>query len=368
MTVVGAGISGLVAAIEAAEHGWSVDLLDSSTSPGGRARTLPGRYRANTGPHAVYVDGSFWHWLEKRGLQPSVVAAKPGGTLYKVAGRLGGLPQEIRSSIARVHGDAPDDIAFREWLLQFMDESCADAVCGLLFVTTYDHDPGRLSAGFMAERLRRNTARYVVGGWARMVENLTWRAQELGVSIRTRTRISSVGPEPTVMATPLEIARQITADQGLCWPSATTALLDVGLRGGTGIDWFRVFDLDTRIYLARYTAVDQSLAPAGHDLIQIAAACRPQESPALALGRAEGLLDACWPRWRSRVQWQRRAVMRGLSGAIDLPGTTWRDRPAVLRRRMLCVATDQSAAPGILAEVGAAAAVEAISLLDAWAA
>ena len=57
--------------------------------------------------------------------------------------------------------------------------------------------------------------------------------------------------------------------------------------------------------------------------------------------------------------------MRGLSGAIDLPGTGWRDRQAILRRRTLCVATDQSAAPGIFAEVGAAAAVEAIGLLDA---
>jgi phytoene dehydrogenase-like protein len=369
LTVIGAGVSGLVAAIEAAEHGWAVDVLEAGTSPGGRARTLSGRYRANTGPHAIYVDGSLWHWLEKRELQPSVVAAKPDATLYRVGGRLGHLAQEIRSSIARVHGDAPDDMAFRDWLLQFMDASCADAVSGLLFVTTYDYDPGRLAAGFMAERLRRGakTVRYVVGGWARMVDNLTRRAMELGVSIRTRTRISSIGPEPTVVATPLDIARQITADPGLCWPSATTALLDVGLRGDAGVDWFRVYDLDTPIYLARYTAIDPSLAPSGYDLIQIAAAFRPDESPESALGRAESLLDACWPRWRGRVHWQRRAILRRLSGAIDLPGTCWRDRPAVLRSRTLCVATDQSAAPGTLAEVGTAAALQAISLLDACA-
>jgi hypothetical protein len=368
MTVVGAGISGLVAAIEAAERGWSVDLLEASTSLGGRARTMPGKYRANVGPHAVYLDGCLWQWLEQHGLQPSVVAAKPNATLFKFCGRVGGLPPEVRSAITRAQGDAPIDVTFRDWLLQNMDEACADAISGLLFVTTYDYDPGRLSAAFMAERLRRtlaNTARYVVGGWARIVGDMTRRAQQLGVSLRTRTRVSTIGPEATVVATALGIARKVIGDHSLCWPSATTALLDVGLRSDKGIDWFRVLDLDARIYLARYTAVDESLAPPGCELIQIASAYRPGDNTESALGRAEGLLDVCWPGWRGRVQWQRRAIMRGLTGAIDLPGTSWRDRPAVFRRRMLCVATDQSAAAGMLAEVGTAAAIDAVHMLDA---
>jgi len=48
------------------------------------------------------------------------------------------------------------------------------------------------------------------------------------------------------------------------------------------------------------------------------------------------------------------------TGAIDLPGTTWRDRPAISRSHTLTVATDQSAAPGLLAETGIAAAQLAV--------
>ena len=42
---------------------------------------------------------------------------------------------------------------------------------------------------------------------------------------------------------------------------------------------------------------------------------------------------------------------------------SWRDRPAVSRGRTLSVATDQSAAPGLLAEVGIAAAQLALQHL-----
>jgi hypothetical protein len=51
------------------------------------------------------------------------------------------------------------------------------------------------------------------------------------------------------------------------------------------------------------------------------------------------------------------------TGAVDPPGTTWHDRPAVSRGSTLTVATDQSAAPGLLAEVGIAAAQLALQQL-----
>jgi hypothetical protein len=51
------------------------------------------------------------------------------------------------------------------------------------------------------------------------------------------------------------------------------------------------------------------------------------------------------------VQWHRSAVHSRCTGALDLPGTTWQDRPAVRCSTTLAVATNQSAAPGLLAEV-----------------
>jgi len=63
------------------------------------------------------------------------------------------------------------------------------------------------------------------------------------------------------------------------------------------------------------------------------------------------------------VQWHRSALRTHCTGAVDPPGTTWHDRPAVSRGGTLTVATDQSAAPGLLAETGITAAQLAVEQL-----
>lgn len=373
ITIIGAGVTGLVAAIEAADRGWSVTLHEAGRAPGGRAATLAGPYRANTGPHGLYVDGSLWSWLERRALTPAVVKPprgldRRGATLVLTGGRLGYFPAPLAAAIAALPEEAPVDQTFRSWLVGKLGETYAEAIIGLLFVVTYDPDPGRLSAAFMHERLRRSRAdvvRYVSGGFGTLVERLAERAARMGVQLRARAAVHEVGEGPTLIATSLPVARRLTGDPGLEWPSGAAALLDLGLESRADVDWLRIFDLDGRTYVARFSEVDESLAPAGHDLVQAAAPCAPGQSANSALLRVEKVLDAAWPGWRQRARWQRRSVMRGLTGAVDLPGTTWRDRPAIHRGGDLYVATDQSAAPGVFAEVGAAAAVEAVAALSA---
>lgn len=51
--------------------------------------------------------------------------------------------------------------------------------------------------------------------------------------------------------------------------------------------------------------------------------------------------------------------MDGRSGALDLPGATWRDRPAVDRGDGVYLVGDCVAAPGLLSEVAWASGVEA---------
>jgi hypothetical protein len=75
--------------------------------------------------------------------------------------------------------------------------------------------------------------------------------------------------------------------------------------------------------------------------------------------RLERLLDASLDEWRERVTWRRRQVMSGRSGALDLPGSTWRDRPAVDRGDGVFLCGDQVAADGCLAEVAFASAIDA---------
>ena len=366
LTIVGAGLTGLTAAIEAAERGWRVTVAEAHSQPGGRARSLAAPFRANTGPHAIYVDGPWWAWLERHGLTPPIVEAPRDANLVRAAGRLGPWPAELSRAIAALPGQAPVEESFRAWLLRHVDAKTAEAMIGVGFIATFDHDPGRLSAAFAHERLRRalaGGARYVVGGWSTMAGLLTERAASLGAQIRTRTRVSTLPTGRTILATSLAAARQLTGDRSLAWPSARTATFDLGLRSGPGPSWFRLMDLDDRIYAARYSLADPTLAPPGHELIQIAAACSPRERKTDAERRVQRLLDQSWPGWRAAVQWHRSAMRTHCTGAIDLPGTTWRNRPAVSRGNTLTVATDQSAAPGLLAEVGITAAQLAVQQL-----
>jgi phytoene dehydrogenase-like protein len=370
LTVVGAGVTGLTAAIDAAERGLRVVVAEAHSRPGGRARSLSGPFRANAGPHAIYVDGPWWAWLERRGLTPPIVEAPRHANLVRGGGQLGPWPAELSAAIAALPAEAAADDPFRLWLLRHLSKSSAEAIVGLTFIATFDHDPGRLSAAFARECLRRalsGGARYVVGGWSTLVGLLADRAASIGVQIRTGTRAAALPTGQTILATSLATARQLTGDRSLTWPSARVATFDLGLRADAGIvpGWFRVMDLDDRIYAARYSAADHTLAPPGHELIQIAAACSPLERKADAERRVHRLLDQSWPGWRAAVRWQRSCLRTNCTGAVDLPGTTWRDRPAISRSSTLAVATDQSAAPGLLAEAGTTAAQLAVQQLSA---
>ncbi len=367
LTIVGAGVTGLTAAIEAAERGWRVSVAEAHSRPGGRARSLAAPFLANTGPHAIYVDGPWWAWLERRGLTPPVVKAPRRASLVRAGGQLRPWPAELSEAIAALPAEAPGEESFRAWLLRHVDAKTAEAIVGVAFIFTFDHDPGRLSAAFAQQHLHRalaGGARYVAGGWSALVGLLAERAASLGAQLRTQTRVPALPAGPTILATSLATARQLTGDSSLTWPSARVATVDLGLRTDSGPGWFRVLDTDNRIYAARYSLADPTLAPPGHELIQISAACAPREKKTDAERRVHSLLDQSWPGWRAAVQWHRSALLTHCTGAIDLPGTTWHDRPAISRGSTLAVATDQSASPGLLAEVGIAAAQLALQQLS----
>jgi len=231
LTIVGAGLTGLTAGIEAAERGWRVVVAEAHSQLGGRARSLAAPYRANAGPHAIYADGPWWAWLERRRLTPPIVEAPRDGNLVRAGGRFGTWPAELSEAIAALPDDAPAEVSFRSWLLRYIGASAAEAIVGLIFIATYDHDPGRLSAAFARERLRRvlsGGARYVVGGWSTAAGLLAERAASIGVQIRAGTRIPALPTGPTILATSLAAARQLTGDRTLAWPSARVATFDLG--------------------------------------------------------------------------------------------------------------------------------------------
>ncbi|EKX62174.1 FAD-dependent oxidoreductase [Streptomyces ipomoeae] len=393
ITVIGGGFAGLTAAITAAEAGAKVTLYEAHHTLGGRARTTEGPYRTNEGPHALYSGGPHWTWLRQRDLIsplapiPPLEAARlrlhhkgvlrrtPPFAMLKLL-----RPRSGRGGRSGRH--APVDVDFLTWATEQAGEEAARAAANYAAVAVFHHDPGSLSAAFVQERLRRATklppeAHYPRGGWASLIDRMAARAWNLGVRMETLARVDSLdavrgdvprnghgshsGHGPVIVATSLDAARRLLGDSSLTWPSGRTVLLDIAVRTRRG-DAFVVSDLDAPGWLERFTAQDRTLAPAGEQLLQGQFPIAPHESRAAGVARAEHLLDLGLPGWRDRVTWRREATANGRTGAVDLPGTSWRDRPAVDRGDGVYLAGDQVAAPGVLSEVSFNSALSAVSL------
>ncbi|MFC0599961.1 FAD-dependent oxidoreductase [Streptomyces palmae] len=373
ITVIGGGFAGLTAAISAAEAGTQVTLYEAHHTLGGRARTAAGAYGTNEGPHALYQGGPHWPWLKSRNLiGPLAPLPFREGTRFRFYrdGALRKVPPMALLRLAR-HKDAPVDASFADWATSRVGEAGMRAAANYLAVNLFHHDAGLLSAAFVQERLRRNVklrpeARYVRGGWGRFVERMAMYARALDVRIETASRIDSLdqlpsGHGPVIVATSPAAARRLLDDPSLVWPSGRTVLVDLALEHRRA-EPFVIAGLDVPAWLERFTAQDRTLAPAGEELIQAQLPVGPGEGKADGVARAERILDAGFPGWRERTVFRRTAMADGRTGALDLPGTTWRDRPAVRRGDGVYLAGDAVAAPGILSEVSFNSALEAVTL------
>ncbi|MCX5603560.1 NAD(P)-binding protein [Streptomyces phaeochromogenes] len=372
ITVIGGGFAGLTAAITAAEAGAKVTVYEAHHTLGGRARTAEGPYKTNEGPHALYKGGPHWTWLSQRDLIGELAPLPPleaarlrlrhKGTLRRTP------PFAMLKLLRRTAQQAPVDQDFRTWATDIAGEEGATAAAHYSAVALFHHDPGALSAAFVQERLRRATklppeAHYPRGGWASVIDRMAARAWNLGVRVETLARVSELPTEhgPVIVATSLDAARTLLKDSSLTWTSGRTALIDLAIRTRRG-DAFAVSDLDAPGWIERFTAQDRTLAPAGEQLLQGQIPIAPHESRADGIARAEELLDLAFPAWRDRVTYRREALANGRTGAVDLPGTSWRDRPRIDRGNDVYLAGDQVAAPGVLSEVSFNSALEAVSL------
>ncbi|MBO8194326.1 NAD(P)-binding protein [Streptomyces oryzae] len=374
LTVVGGGFGGLTAALAAAEAGAEVTLYEAHGALGGRARTAEGPYRTNEGPHALYNGGPHWRWLKRRGLLPPMARIPVAEGLrarYHQGGALRRTPPPGLLRLRR-RRDAPVGAPYLEWATAQLGEDTARAAANFAAVATFHHAPGELSAAFTHERMRRASklppeAHYPRGGWSALVERMAGRVRELGVRVELGARLDAdalaeaARRGPVVVATSLAAARALLDDPALSWPSGRTALLDLALEARSG-DAFVVSDLDAPGWIERFTATDASLAPAGQSLLQAQFPLAPGEPRSAALARAERLLDLGFPGWRSRVVHRTEATADARTGAVDVPGTSWRDRPAIDRGAGRYLVGDQVAAPGVLSEVAFASALEAVRL------
>jgi phytoene dehydrogenase-like protein len=369
--VIGGGLTGLAAAIECAERGLSVELREATGKLGGRARSLaPDGFVTNQGPHALYLGGPGEAWLRQRSLLPELVAQEAGVLLQvRHDGKTCPLPAWLRLAIRDLHAQAPDGVSFAEWARSQLSPRAAALVEGLLTLLLFDGDPGRYAASFVREVLAQGPARYVIGGWGQLVDGLVARARALGVELRTGSRVERIEQRQTIVCTGPEAAGHLLGEPGLRSDGQRVALRDVGLEsakgspgGSTGA---LLLELDEGVYIARYSALDPSLAPPGHDLLQCCAGLRPGESTADAHQRIQRVLEVAYPDWRERTLFDRPYVVTS-PGARDPVGSSWRARPAIERGDGVLLAGDWVAAQGFLSEVcftSAAAAAERVAQL-----
>lgn len=365
---MGAGIAGLIAAIESAERGAPVRVLEARSHLGGRARSTPPPYIANLGPHALYIGGPLWDWLIDRDLAPPT--STPGDLPIRVRWRdeiFDSVPPAVLAGIRQLGPHAPNDQTFRAWSTAACGDEPARAIAGLAGNLTFDHDPGRLAADFVWQRMRRITlagpgsSRYVIDGWSALIKLLGQRAHDLGVTLQCGAKVADVDTldeGAVIVAVAPGAARRLLRDPSLRVESPAVALLDVAIERRAN-DPYLVVDLDDAAFADRFTAVVPSLAPDRVELVQACVGLRPGEALDSGEARLERLLDSTFDGWRERLRWRRRGVVRESTGALQLPGTSWQDRPSVGYRPGVWLAGDWVASEGHLAEVSCASAVTA---------
>jgi hypothetical protein len=208
--------------------------------------------------------------------------------------------------------------------------------------------------------------RYVQGGWTSLVDALAGAARRRGVRIELGSRLQpgDLPADGPVIVAAAPTAAASLLDRDLAWPTARTALLDVALDHPGRMPWLAMDmapDLTGCIMAERFTATDKTLAPPGIELVQAQLGVADDASLDDAIARIEHTLDGMGE-WRSAEVWRRAHVVDGASGAVDPPGTTWRDRPALDQGDGRYLAGDTVAAPGLLSEVSVNSGVRAAHL------
>lgn len=284
VVVVGGGLAGMFAAMEAADAGARVALLDSRTRLGGRARSdeVAGVLH-NLGPHALFRKGIAARELRRVGVPFSGRTPSSRGTRFIVGGDLVRAPGSgDRSPTARAlvravrsAGDPGlDGVALASWLdEQHLDPDARAFLEAAVRISTYVDDPDRFSAGAAFRQLRTASTGgiwYLHGGWASLVTGLRDRLGDRDVQIETGAAVGSLQRDGSAWLVRTDDDRELAAGAVVVaggGPALAERLLDVeqGRWAGDPVE-ASVLDVVVDAHLAHRSlfGIDQPLYLATH--------------------------------------------------------------------------------------------------------
>lgn len=409
VNIVGGGIAGLLAAVELGRAGADVELFESASNLGGRARTreVTGFF-LNQGPHALYCGGALKRELDRLGIAYSGKRALAGRRKAMWKGKMHQLPVDGKSLMlgglfglrdkvifARVFqrllkGEAAEG-AFADWLdAQKFSPVMRGAIEALGRLTAYANGPADVSADAMLSQIRMALAGtlYLDHGWTTLVAGLARVSQDAGVRLNTSAHVERIDRDAQGARVLLADGRVIAADATILaiGPNETAALapdapslqeeareakpvrvntLDLALKQlPEGAEEF-VLGIDGPFYFSLHS-LSAKLAPEGGAVVHVAKYLPVDEAPSRdAITELERVADLAMPGWRALEV--KRQELRGMNVAHGMP--RWnRVRPGVVVADApgLFIAGDWVGDEGMIADCAAASGVKAARAALAW--
>ena len=402
--VVGGGIAGLVAAAFAAKAGASVLLLEGAPEFGGRARTqIVSGYYFNQGAHALYRDGFLDKALRDLGVEVTGNRPALGDGFFVNDNKLHQTPfsapglvsttllsdaekREMATLFHRLRDgstETPPGTCLEDAIRALSQSSRIRSVlAAMVRLTSIVHAPKAADGQALLDQLRGGLtrgARYLDGGWGTIIDGLRLACAELGVELRSTSRVQSVEYGPPWRAT-LADGTALTAravvlavnppQATVLYPAlknlhgitdvvpATAACLDIGLASLPRPDVLFALGVDQPLYFSVHSMAAR-LAPDGAALVHVQRFLEPGEKPdrGRLIGELEGFMDLMQPGWRDYERTRQFLPTMPAMSSIPLAAVGGMNgRPAVVVQNAegLFMSGDWVGSVGLLSDASAA--------------